>query len=226
MVHFKTVEILNLMSCEFYFRKQNWLQLWRDSSRPGSLSPVPYPKCVLGSKEPEIILKCQQLVILKGWCWRSDSSGSSRERDSTELLQLQRDHADAPWGGWAGQTPGWAYCCWRVTHPLCLAEEEPGRTIRIPNITKVRVLQPPLKLLGGIDSWFWWGKWGLVSGILNEDLSFAPLNILASKAPAQAITGFIDRFCSWDQEAWAQMSALSAKNLLAHWPLFLFFFCI
>lgn len=52
----------------------------------------------------------------------------------------------------------------------------------------VRALQPTQRLLEtGADSW---------QGILHEDLSFSPLNVLLSnKAPKPATTGFKDYLC-------------------------------
>lgn len=53
----------------------------------------------------------------------------------------------------------------------------------------VRALQPIQRLLEvGADSW---------QGILHEDLSFTPLNVLLSKAPKPATTGLKDYLCFW-----------------------------
>lgn len=52
----------------------------------------------------------------------------------------------------------------------------------------LRASQPTPRLLGvGTGEW---------QGILNEDLRFAPLNILVSEEPKEPTTGLNDHLCS------------------------------
>lgn len=144
---------------------------------------------ILCASWEQIILKCQQLVILKSLCMGSDSFDSGWELIAGGVRRLSSSILSAMMlvlQGWVGQRPGWAYCCWQIV-TICVHQKTrwPG-PLGITNCWNVlRAVQPTLRLLA-VGTCYWQG------------MRISPLHLLTFLVawPKQAKIGQNDLSCS------------------------------